>query len=195
MAERTGDVTKLMARIGDGGPALRTAKDDLVRLIYGELKGLAHQKLRNQRRVTWHTTALVQEAWIAVVERRGTKLGDKNRRYLFGAFANAMRNIIVDHYRRKRPVQVRTDPDSRPGEQLGIAERFIRGELDEKMEAALRELEREHESEYEVVALRLFLDLKQEQIAEVLNVPRWKVQRALAFATGYLKTRMRRGET
>jgi RNA polymerase sigma factor (TIGR02999 family) len=191
MADRQGDITRLVARIAEAGPEAPQAKEDLARLIYDELKVLAHQNLWRHRRATWHTTALVHEAWIRVIERRGTRLRDKNSRYLFGAFANAMRNILVDHHRRTRPAQVDFDPDHRPGRQAGLVERFILREVDETMDAALRELEREHGFEYEVVAFRLFLDFKQEQIAEVLNVPRSQVQRALAFGTGYVKTKLR----
>ena len=192
MAAKPGDITKLLGQIEEGESEAQSAKSRLADQIYGELKTISHRRLRHVwRGVSLHTTMLVQEAWIRVVERQQPPQL-KNRRYLFGAFAKAMQRIIIERRRKRRINPVHDNPDREEAPNPDVLGTFIRGEIDEKMDEILREFEREHAFEYEVLMLRLYLDFAQIEIADELGVPRSKVERALKFAAADLKVRLHR---
>src|ERR1043165_1170764 len=101
MLGRVGEITLILQRLGEGDPR---AADELMPLVYGELRQLAAAKLgRESAAHTLQPTALVHEAWL--------KLGGdaqpewQNRRHFFGAAAEAMRRILVDRARRRDAVK------------------------------------------------------------------------------------------
>ena len=99
-----GDVTRLLAAIGEGE---RGAADDLLPLVYRELRSLAHARMAKEPAQTLQPTALVHEAYLRLVgsdEKRW-----ENRGYFFAAAAEAMRRILI------RP-QAPTEQRSRGGE-------------------------------------------------------------------------------
>jgi RNA polymerase sigma factor (TIGR02999 family) len=104
------EVTRILSAIDAGDPH---AADQLLPLVYDELRKLAAGYLANE--APGHTldaTALVQEAYLRLVAYggRGTKGEGRekefaNARHFFGAAAEAMRRILVDHSRRKRALK------------------------------------------------------------------------------------------
>lgn len=87
-----GDVTRILQDLGHGGRAL----DDLLPLVYEELRQIARRRLRDE--ATGHTlqpTALVHEAYLKL--SRLERIEWKNRAQFFAVAARAMRRVLVDH--------------------------------------------------------------------------------------------------
>ena len=92
-----GDVTLLLEAAG-GGDA--RALDRLYEHVYAELRAMAHSRMRRERDGhTLQPTAIVNEAFIRLNPAEGAW---QNRRHFFGAAAQAMRRILVDHARQKQ---------------------------------------------------------------------------------------------
>jgi RNA polymerase sigma factor (TIGR02999 family) len=91
----SGDVTKLLANWGQGN---LEAREELIPLVYQELRSLASAYLRRERPDhTLQPTALVHEAYIRLVDQRNVTW--ENRHHFFGAAAQLMRRILMDHAR------------------------------------------------------------------------------------------------
>src|SRR6185436_3260746 len=91
------DVTALL---GDWSRGNRTALDQLLPLVYAELRRVAARQLRNERADhTLQPTALVNEAYLRLVDQRHVDW--QNRAHFFGVAAQIMRRILVDHARRR----------------------------------------------------------------------------------------------
>jgi RNA polymerase sigma factor (TIGR02999 family) len=162
------------------------ALDQLVPVVYEELRALAHRKLANERRDdSLQTTALVHEAYLKLVD--DTRVTQRGRAYFFAAVSRAMRQILVDRARRRLALKrgeginlVSLDEDH-AGVDAYAAELV---ELDE----ALRRLSERSPRHARVVELRHFAGLSVEQTAEVLGVsPRtvksdWAMARAWLFS-------------
>jgi RNA polymerase sigma factor (TIGR02999 family) len=93
------DVTALLAEWGRCGNT--DALNELLPLVYAELRRVAARQLRSERgRVTLQPTALVHELYLRLVDQRH---GDwRDRAHFFGVAAQVMRRILVDHARRRR---------------------------------------------------------------------------------------------
>jgi RNA polymerase sigma factor (TIGR02999 family) len=90
------DVTALL---GDWSRGDRTALNELLPLVYAELRRVALRQLRKERADhTLQPTALVHEVFIRLVDQR--RVDWQNRAHFFGVAANVMRRILVDHARR-----------------------------------------------------------------------------------------------
>lgn len=90
-------VTDLLAECGVETEQL---VDELVALVYDELRQMAHRQLsREAGSRTLNTTGLVHEAYLKLVEEDAVPL--RNRRYFFGAAARAMRQVLIDAARRR----------------------------------------------------------------------------------------------
>jgi RNA polymerase sigma factor (TIGR02999 family) len=94
----TPDVTHLLLELGGGN---RKALDELMPLVYGELRHIAHRQLASERAGhTLDSVALVNEAFAKLVNQRN--LAPQNRAHFFGAASGAMRRILVDYARARR---------------------------------------------------------------------------------------------
>src|SRR5262245_35411260 len=90
------DVTALL---GDWSRGNRTALNELLPLVYAELRRVAARQLRKERADhTLQPTALVHEVFIRLVDQR--QVDWQNRAHFFGVAAQVMRRILVDHARR-----------------------------------------------------------------------------------------------
>src|SRR6516165_1136953 len=95
MSSAGGEVTQLLHRLHSGD---KSAADQLVTLVYDELRRLAGACMRRERvDHILQPTALVHEAWLRLVEQREWNL--ENRAHFFGTAAQLMRRILVDHAR------------------------------------------------------------------------------------------------
>ena len=95
------DVTQILSEIESGDPS---ASDQLLPLVYNELRKLATAKLAHEKPgQTLQATALVHEAYIRLVDRERAEHWN-SRGHFFAAAAEAMRRILVDHARRSCPV-------------------------------------------------------------------------------------------
>jgi len=179
-----GDITRLL-NAADDGDTLAAAR--LYELVYGELKLLAAANMR--REASGHTlqpTALVNEAYLRL---RPAEANWANRRHFFGAAAEAMRRILVDHARRKH-AQKRGD---------GL-ERVTLADLDVATDApdvdvlaldeALTALKTQDPRLEQVVSLRYFAGMGIEQVAAALGLSPATVKRDWTFARAWLAEHM-----
>src|SRR5205814_3439685 len=100
-SERMSEATDLLNVIDNGDAK---AADELLPLVYSELRRLAAHKMANE--AAGHTlqpTALVHEAWLRLVANNNPKF--ENRAHFFAAAAEAMRRILIDNARRKRALR------------------------------------------------------------------------------------------
>ena len=177
------DVTQLLIRLTDGNTQVL---DDLLPLIYGELRQLANRYLRRERSDhTLQPTALVHEAYLKLVDQKNVKW--QNRAHFFGVAANMMRRILVDHARKHTA-------DKRGGvaEKLPLEEEILLVSSDEKsmellaLDEALENLAKIDEQKSRIVELRYFGGLSVEETAEVLGVSPITVKRQWRMAKAWL---------
>src|ERR1051326_907367 len=140
-------VTLLMEAASSGD---EKAAGELLPLLYDELRNLAEARLaRTPPGNTLQATALVHEAYLRLVG--DTNPGWKNRAHFFGAAAQAMRNILVDHARRKAALKRGGDRD-----RVENAEAAFDVDLDEVLaiDEALKKLEQIDPRKAQIVNLR-----------------------------------------
>lgn len=159
--------------------------DELLPLVYDELRGLAQAQLaRGQRGATLQATALVHEAWLRVVG--DSDPGWECRAHFFGAAARAMRNIMVEQHRRKTR-RKREGPRADVDQEHGLE---IQSELEAtdllSLEEALKRLEAKDELKAEIVMLRFFTGLTMPAVAETLGLPLTRVEREWRFTRAWL---------
>jgi RNA polymerase sigma factor (TIGR02999 family) len=175
------EITQLLAEWSDGNQA---ALDELYPLVYDELHRLARRYMSRERKGhTLQTTALINEAYVRLVDQRNVQWA--NRSHFFAISAQIMRRILIDHARRhgyaKRgggARQVSLDETATMAQ--GDFSEFIR--LDE----ALKSLAQLDPRRSQVVELRYFGGLNNEEIAGVLNISENTVIRDWNMARAWL---------
>jgi len=176
------DVTRILSAIehGDSG-----ASEQLLPLVYDELRKLAAQRLAQERPgQTLQATALVHDAYLRLVGAGESK--DWNGRgHFFAAAAEAMRRILVNRARDKRRLKRGGGLERVPLDEAEIAHEA--GGLDVlAIDEALDGLAREEPACAELVKLRFFAGLTQEESAQVLGVTRRTADRYWSFARAWL---------
>lgn len=162
---RMSDVTLLAARAGLGD---NEAANELLRLVYGELRVLAASQMARERPgQTLQPTALVHEAWL----RLG---GDhqpawENRAHFFGAAAEAMRRILVERARRRNTARRGGGRTHVPLDEIEIGGAAGDPHLLEVNDALERFAEREPKKA-ELVRLRYFIGLRLDEAVRVLGI-------------------------
>jgi RNA polymerase sigma factor (TIGR02999 family) len=160
------------------------AARDLLAVVYDELRRQAQLQLaRSGSNQTLQATALVHEAWLRVA---GTKdPGWDSRAHFFGAAARAMREILIQGYRRRSTLKRGGDYARVDGAET---EAPAHDEIDRlAVDDALRELETRDPQKAEIVLLRFFAGLTMLEIAEVLGLSLTKVEREWRFARSWLQ--------
>ena len=175
------DVTRILNALEQGDAK---AADELLPLVYEELRLLAAQKMAQERPgQTLQATALVHEAYIRLV-----KGGDQDwhgRGHFFSAAAEAMRRILVDSARRKQSMR-------RGGhrQKINLSDAFL--VIDDPKEdilavnEALDKLAGEDQKLAEVIKLRYFAGLTLDQIATIMGIGRRTVDRYWALGRAWL---------
>lgn len=179
-------VTDLLLQMRGGDTQ---AMDQLVPLVYEELRRLAHAQLRGERPGhTLGTTGLVHETYVRLVDQ--TRVPWRDRGHFLMVAAWAMRRILVDYARRNRAVRrgggtVRFTLDQDvPAEE--------RGEMLLALDEALERLATVDQRLARVVEYRYFGGLTVDETADVLGVTRRTVQRDWVKARGLLYLEMNR---
>lgn len=183
MAENAPDITQLLQAWSDGR---REALDAIVPLVYDELRRQAHHYLRRERAEhTLQTTALVNEAYLKLIEQN--RVVWQNRAHFFGIAANLMRRILVDYaktkHRKKR---------GGTAENLPLEEAFYVAAKDESevdllaLDKILNELAEIDEQQARIVELRFFSGLSIAETAEVLKISTATVKRDWQMAKAWL---------
>ncbi|MBM3814681.1 MAG: sigma-70 family RNA polymerase sigma factor [Acidimicrobiia bacterium] len=178
-----GLITQLLRRCDNGD---LSALDELVPILYTDLRRVAHQRLRiDPKSDTLGTTALVNECYLRLLKNR--QLGAEDRGAFLAAASQTMRRILVD-YARTRGRQ------KRGGNQIPVplenAEEWLSdGEKEEllQLDMALNKLKAMDPQAVQVVELRYFAGLSLEETAEVLGVSSKTVQRIWANARAWLR--------
>ncbi|MFO0873850.1 MAG: ECF-type sigma factor [Phycisphaerales bacterium] len=178
------DVAQLLARVASRDA---TAVDRLLPLVYAELRALAQDLLRGERRGhTLSATALVHEAYLKLVEQRSARLND--RAHFFAIAAQAMRRILVDHARGRNRIKRGRDRVRSLDTELviGHEEAIDLASLDD----ALNRLHATSAEATRVVELRYFGGLTIQETAVVLEVSESTVERHWRYARAWLYRRL-----
>lgn len=167
----------------------RTVDEQLLATVYGGLKGLAARQMAGERAEhTLQATALAHEAWLSL-KGHLDELRDEPAR-LYAAAADAMRHILIDHARR-RGAQKRGGGLGRlPLDIVEVAETASFGEVIE-LDEAIGALGAESPRSAEVVRLRFYTGLGEEEVARTLGISVRTVRREWAYARAWLFRRLR----
>jgi RNA polymerase sigma factor (TIGR02999 family) len=181
------EVTRILSAIEQGDPH---AAEQLLPLVYDELRRLAAEKLAQERPgQTLQATALVHEAYLRLVEVDKAQHWD-SRRHFFAAAALAMRRILIDNARRKRTAKhggglqrlhlhdVDVPAGTRSPDLLALDE-------------ALTKLAAEDPVKAQLVTLRYFGGLSVQEAAETLGISRATADRYWSYARLWLYCELR----
>jgi RNA polymerase sigma factor (TIGR02999 family) len=181
------DVSLLLAAIDEGDPR---AAEQLLPLVYGELRKLAAEKMAQERPgQTLEATALVHEAYLRLVtsgkESAPRDSCWKGQRHFFAAAAEAMRHILVDNARRKRRVKHGGGRQRVAFDDALPAPPEVGDDL-LALDEALGKLAAEDPEAAAVVKLRYFAGLSVEEAAQALDMSRASAYRHWTFARAWL---------
>lgn len=185
MAAAPSPVTQLLLRWSEGDSA---AREQLIPLVYSELRRIARRCLASQPQKTLQSTALVHEAYLRLA---GSSIRWEDRVHFFAVAAQLMRRILVDYSRRKRARKRGGDAVTLLlDENLAVpADR----ELDLiALDDALNELAGMDERQARLVELRFFAGLSIEETAHALEISPATVKREWATARLWLLQQIRR---
>ncbi len=176
-------VTELLTAMSDGA---QDAFDELLPLVYHELRAVAHGQLRKQRPGhTLNTTALVHEAYFKLAG--GGAVAWQNRKHFFAIAARAMRQVLIN-YAKQRKAQKRGGG----AKAITLHEEQLMLPTDPDvllaLEEALLQLEQLSARQSKIVELRFFGGLTIEETAEVLEVSTMTVKRDWRLARAWLST-------
>lgn len=174
---RMSDVTLVLETFcrGEKSPA-----EELLPLVYEELRRLAAVQMAGQ--AAGHTlqpTALVHEAWLRVVHEEGSTW--RNRPHFFRVAAMAMRQILVDHSRKKSSQKRGGGAGRISLEDFDIAAPT----MDDRVllvDQCLDRLEQEAPESARIISLKFFAGLTNKEVAAILDVPERSLERQWAYA-------------
>jgi len=180
----THDVTRLLADWARGN---RQALDDLTPMVYRELRQLAASNLRRERQGhTLQPTALVHEAYLRLVDQKNPNW--QSRSHFFGVAARLMRQILVDHARKRHA-------GKRAGNKVSLEEavsfQHERSQALVALDSSLNALEKLDPRKCKAIELRYFGGLSMDEIAQALDVSPVTVRRDLRMAEAWLHHEMR----
>ena len=176
------EVTRLLQDWQSGN---KEALDQLLPIVYDELRRVARNLLANEYAETLPTTALVHEAYLKLAGQHSVDW--ENRGQFFAIAAQAMRRILVDHARERHAKK-------RDGIKIVLDEaESVSVHMDESLldlDIALRELAEFDELQSKIVELRYFGGLTFEEVAEVLQISTANVFREWTFARAWLNRKI-----
>jgi DNA-directed RNA polymerase specialized sigma24 family protein len=211
-AQSMSDVTRILSQIDSGDP---TAAEQLLPLVYDELRKLAAAKLQHEKPgQTLQATALVHEAYLRLVaapgvRSQGSGVGEQgtssqvstpdprsptpsawnSRGHFFAAAAEAMRRILVDSARRKKADKRGSDAVRHELHDIEVAAAEIPEDL-VALDEALIELAAIDKSAADLVHLRYFAGLSIPDAAEVLKISPRTAARLWAYARAWLRQKI-----
>jgi RNA polymerase sigma factor (TIGR02999 family) len=183
MGESPGEVTVLLQRVrlGQAGAA-----DQLVRLVYQELRRIAGAYMRDERPGhTLQPTALVNEAWLRLADQ--TQVDWRDRAHFFGVAAQMMRRVLVDHARARL-----ADKRGAGAQVLDLEWAEIEAspwKLEEilAVHEALSRLSQFDPQQAQIVEMHYFAGMTAKETAEALGVSPRTVDREWAMASAWLR--------
>jgi RNA polymerase sigma factor (TIGR02999 family) len=173
------DVTRILSQIESGDPA---AAEQLLPIVYDELRRLAAAKLaREKPGQTLNATALVHEAYLRLVGDQGFA----DRRHFFRVAAEAMRQILIDRARRKQRVRHGGGRQRVPLSEVEAAEESSSEQL-LAIDEALEGFATHEPAKAELVKLRYYAGLTEEEAAAALGISRATASRYWNYARAWL---------
>jgi len=180
------EVTRILNAIERGEPH---AAEELLPLVYDELRRLAARRLANERPgQTVQATELVHEAWLRLIGNDGNQWN--GRRHFFGAAAEAIRRILIERARRKNSLRGGGELQRVALEELEIAAPMNDEDL-LALHEALNELTALDPLAAELIKLRFFTGLTHEEAADLLGLSRSAADRTWTFARAWLFQQIR----
>lgn len=175
------EITQLLAEWSDGN---QSALDELYPLVYEELHKLARRYMSRERKGhTLQTTALINEAYVRLVDQRNVHWA--NRSHFFAISAQIMRRILIDHARRHAYAKRGGGAQQVSLEEVAVVAREQSSEI-LRLDEALKILAKMDPRRCHVVELRYFGGLSNEEIAGVLKVSENTVTRDWNLARAWL---------
>ena len=179
------DVTQILLRIESGD---RAATDELLPLVYEELRALAEGKVAQEKSTqALQATALVHEAYLRLVGSQTDRW--ENRAHFFAAAAESMRRILVDQARARNRIKRGGDIQVFSLDTVGPLDERRAGEL-LQLSDALDELAAQHPEKAKLVKFKYFVGLSNAQAAELLGISLRTAERDWAFARAWLYREM-----
>ncbi|TWU28787.1 ECF-type sigma factor [Novipirellula artificiosorum] len=180
------DVTQILHQLENGDPS---AADQLLPLVYDELRRLAAAKLNHEKPgQTLQATALVHEAYVRIVDQTTPQKWD-GRGHFFAAAAEAMRRILVERARQK------ARPKHGGDRHRVVLDEACRDELPSPIDTlaiheVLQQLELIEPDKATLVKLRYFAGFSVDEAADSLGISRATAKRHWAFAKAWLYARL-----
>jgi len=185
MTSSPDSITKLLIEWRDGD---ETALNRLIPLVYDELHYMAHRHMRRERQEhTLQTTALINEAYLRLVDHKGMRW--QNRAHFYGVAAQAMRRVLVDEARNH-------NTNKRKHDRVNLEEAVL--VLPKQapdlvaLDEALNDLAALDPRKTEVVVMKYFGGMKDKEIAEALGISTATVTREWSSAKLWLLKAMSR---
>jgi RNA polymerase sigma factor (TIGR02999 family) len=177
------EVTRILSAIEQGDPL---AAEQLLPLVYDELRHLAAQKLAQEKPgQTLQATALVHEAYLRLVDVEKAQNWE-SRGHFFAAAAEAMRRILVENARHKRSQKAGQGRQRRPLDDVAATADAPPDDL-LALDEALTKLERENPAAAELAKLRLFSGLTVDEATDALRISRRTGFRLWTYARAFLQ--------
>ncbi len=177
--KETHHITRLLSQVAEGQ---EHARDDLVSAVYQQLRKIAQRRMAGEGpNPSLQATELVHEAYLKLEPGMGER-GFRNRSDFYGAAAEAMRRILIDHARRRRAAK---RGSGRPALPISnVAQLADAGDPEDvlALNEAFEHLESENPELAKVVSLRFFAGLSVEETAKTLGVSEPTVKRRWRFA-------------
>jgi RNA polymerase sigma factor (TIGR02999 family) len=178
------DVTRILSAIEQGDPR---AAEQLLSLVYADLRRLAAQKLAHERPgQTLEPTALVHEIYLRLFGNGEQQHWD-SRRHFFAAAAEAMRRVLIERARRKKRLRHGGDRDRVNLLDQHLIDVAESGDELLALDEALTALAKEDPTAAHVVKLRFFTGLSIEQVGEVFGFSRATAYRQWNYARAWLR--------
>ena len=179
---RSDDITALLRAWSRGDSE---ALEKLLPLVDQELKRIVHAYMLNERvgRRSLHTSALVQEALASLIVDKPIEW--KSRKQFFAIIAWRMRNILVEHARKRK-----AEKRGKGAEHVNIDDVVLSNEMSELLDVldqALKKLARFDEQKSQIVELRYFGGFTLEEVASIMELSETKVEREWRITRAWLK--------
>ena len=170
-------------------PGRNISTEELFPLVYEELRQLARRQMANEAMGhTLQPTALVHEVWLRFAKPNAENW--QNRAHFFGAAAEAMRRILVDHIRRRQALKRGSGNKPEPLEEATLV---MQADPDEALAVheSLDALAQENIIAAELVKLRYFVGMNRDESAAALGLAPRTADRLWSFARAWLRREMR----
>ncbi len=175
-------MTQVLSHIASGDP---TASDQLLPLVYAELRRLARARLARERPGhTLQATELVHEAYLRLVNVEDAVHWD-SRGHFFAAAAEAMRRILVDHARRKQRLKHGRGLERVEGDKVAAPQHDSSDDL-LSLDEALAKFAAADPKKAELVKLRFFAGMTIPEAAEILHISHATAERYWTYARAWL---------